>query len=167
MASDKPAGYSTTQIMLHWSVATLVIFQFFINDGIKDAWHAYSRGEPTTQEQIAAANVHVIIGLSILALTLWRLVLRVRLGAPPAPDGEPRLLRIAAKATHHTLYLLLVLVPLSGAAAWFLGAEAASRGHGIMRTLLFIVACLHVVGALLQLVVFRSNVFMRMLATKD
>lgn len=167
MASATPAGYSTTQIMLHWSVATLVIFQFFINDGIADAFDAFVRGEAVSGEQTAAANVHVIIGLSILALTLWRLVLRIRLGAPPSPENEPRVMRIVAKGTHHALYLLLLLVPMSGAAAWFLGAEGAAQGHAVMRALLFIVACLHVLGALVQLVVFRSNVFTRMLVTKD
>lgn len=167
MDTGRPEGYSATQIMLHWSIATLVIFQFFLNDGIEDAWQAYAGGRTASEEQLAGANVHVIIGLVILALAIWRIAIRLTRGAPPPPDNEPTLMRRAASATHIALYVLIILVPLSGAAAWFLGAEAASRGHGIMRTLLFILACLHIAGALVQLLVFRSNVFTRMLMTKD
>lgn len=166
MAKARPEGYSATQIMLHWSVATLVVFQFFLNDGIMDAWHGFAHGEPVTEEQLAAANVHVIIGLTILALALWRIALRLLRGAPPPPENEPPVLRLAARAAHLALYVLIVLTPMSGAAAWFLGAEPAAAAHGLFRALLFILAVLHIAGALVQFFVFRSNVLSRMLMTK-
>lgn len=167
MRDTRPDGYSTTQIMLHWSVATLVVMQFFVNDEIGDAWRAFAAGGAADESQAANARVHVVIGLVILALALWRIVLRLTRGAPPPPSDEPRLLRIAASAAHLSLYVLLVLTPLSGAAAWFLVAEPAAAAHGVLRALLFIVAVLHIAGALVQLLVFRSNVFWRMLAAKE
>lgn len=166
MADTRPDGYSATQIMLHWSVATLVVFQFFVNDGIGEAWRGLARGETVDDGLLAAANVHVIIGVTILALALWRLVLRLSRGAPPPPANEPPLLRRLAAATHHLLYVLIVVTPLSGAAAWFLGVEAASVAHGVARALLFVVALLHIAGALVQHFVFRSDVLTRMLVTR-
>lgn len=167
MATKRPEGYSSIQIMLHWSVAVLVAFQFFLNDGIADAWRDYMRGEGVESEDVAAANVHVIIGMVILVLALWRIGLRVSHGAPPPPEDEPRFLRIIAEATHGLLYLLIVLTPLSGAVAWFFEVEAAGAGHGVMRVLLFFVVLLHIVGALVQHFVFRSNVLKRMLMTSE
>lgn len=167
MSAARPEGYSATQIMLHWSVATLVVFQFFVNDGIEDAWRGFVRGDTVSEELVAAANVHVIIGMTILVLALWRIWLRLSRGAPPPPATEPPALRRVAEAAHMALYALIVLTPLSGAAAWFLGIEAASTGHGLFRALLFILAVLHIVGALVQVFVFRSDALTRMLMTKD
>ena len=167
MAGVRPKGYSMMQIMLHWSVATLVVFQFFINDEIGEAWRGIVLGEPVDDEAVQLASVHVIMGVLILVLTLWRIVLRVFRGAPPPPEGEPRVLRILAEATHGLLYLLLIVTPLSGAAAWFLESEAAAAVHGVARVLLFFVAVIHIAGALVQVFVFRSDVLSRMLMTKD
>ena len=85
-ASTPSDGYSPTQIMLHWSVAILVAFQFFLNDGIAAAWRAMVRGEEPAAEAASAADVHVTIGLTILALALWRIVLRLTFGAPGGAD---------------------------------------------------------------------------------
>ena len=167
MAGTRPDGYSAMQIMLHWSVATLVVFQFFVNDGIAEAWHGFARGETVDEGLLAAANVHVIIGITILALALWRIALRFSRGAPPPPENEPPVLRRVAEAAHVLLYVLIVVTPLSGAAAWFLSSEAASAGHGIARALLFVVAVLHIAGALVQHFFLRSDVLTRMLMTKD
>ena len=40
MASKSPAGYSGTQIVLHWLIAALVFFQVFFGDGMEHAYHA-------------------------------------------------------------------------------------------------------------------------------
>lgn len=167
MGGTRPEGYSTTQIMLHWSVATLVVFQFFVNDEIADAWRDFMRGREVEPDDLAAANVHVIIGLVILLLAVWRIWLRLSRGAPAPPGNEPPVLRLAAHAAHGSLYVLLVVTPLSGAAAWFVGLEPAAGVHALARILLFAVAVLHIAGALVQAVVFRSDALTRMLTTKD
>jgi cytochrome b561 len=167
MHDARPEGYSTLQIMLHWGVATLVAFQFFVNDGIDDAWRAFVTGGAVEAEQMAAANVHVVIGLVILALALCRIVLRLTRGVLAPPPNEPRALQLAASGAHLALYVLLILTPLSGAAAWFFEAEPAAAAHGVFRALLFIVVLLHIAGAFVQLLVFRSDVFWRILMTRD
>ena len=88
MAGTRPDGYSAMQIMLHWSVATLVVFQFFVNDGIAEAWRGFARGETVDEGLLAAANVHVIIGITILALALWRIALMLPRRAPTPRPGS-------------------------------------------------------------------------------
>ena len=167
MRQTRPAGYSTLQIVLHWSVATLVACQFFINDEIDEAWRGLVAGRPVAADEMASANVHVVIGLIVLVLALLRIAIRLMRGAPPPAPNEPRLLQIAGTAAHVGLYVLLVLTPLSGAAAWFLQAEPAASAHGAFRVLLFFLVVAHIAGALAHLVIFRSDVFWRILAPRD
>jgi cytochrome b561 len=165
-AAARPDAYSTLQILIHWLVAALVAFQYLFNEGIMASWHFYAHGEPATPAQLSGANIHISVGLAVLLLAIIRLGVRLSRGAPAAPEGEPKPLRILAAATHHLLYLLIFLVPLSGAAAWFFVAERAATGHDLMKALLFIVVLLHIAGAVVQAVVFRSNVFARMLPSR-
>ncbi len=166
-AAVRPTHYSKAQIALHWTIALLVAFQYLINDGIMAAWHSYAHGDAVTQAQLSGATLHVSVGLLVLALAVVRLFLRVTRGAPALPANEARPLRILATATHHTLYLLIFVVPMSGAAAWFLLAERAATVHNISKFLLMVVVALHIAGALVQTFVFRSNVMMRMLSTRS
>lgn len=62
--------------------------------------------------------IHVQLGVALLALTVWRLGLRLGRGAPVAPRGlAPRAWR-AARAAHGLIYLLLIVLPLSGYVMW-------------------------------------------------
>lgn len=57
---------------------------------------------------------HKAIGFTVLLLMVVRIAMKMRMTAPAYPDALPRSLQIAAKALHHSIYLLLVLVPLFG-----------------------------------------------------
>lgn len=163
MSSARPSGYSALQISLHWAVVLLVIFQFLASDGMEAVWRAMRRGTEITSAETLFANLHAAAGILILLLVLWRLYLRFTRGAPPAPVGEAAVLRIVAALTHWALYILLVLTPLSGAAAYFGGVVQAGEAHQFGKTLILIVAILHVVGVLAQQFVFRTDVLRRMM----
>lgn len=156
-----PKGYSSTQIALHWIVALLVLVQFLNTDAIGAAWHAVRRGLDVVPGGLLV-TAHVIGGIAILTFAIWRIALRLTRGAPPPPADDPRTLRYAAAATHGLLYLLLLLVPLSGLAAWFGGVAPAGEAHEILKTLLLVVVLLHIAGALYQRFVLRSEVLQRM-----
>lgn len=156
-----PESYTRTQIVLHWLVALLVLAQYLDNGAIGSAWRAMRRGlEEVPGGPLVAA--HVVIGVAILAFGIWRVVLRLTHGAPPPPAGEPRILRILAAATHGGLYLLLLLLPVSGLVAWFGGIGQAADAHSVLKSLLMAVVLLHVAGALYQRFVLRSDVLARM-----
>lgn len=165
-AAVRPERYTNLQLLLHWLVAALVAFQYLFNEGIMASWHFYAHGDAATPEDFSGANLHVLVGLTVLLLAIVRLAVRISHRAPAAPEGEPRPLRILATATHHLLYLLIFLVPLSGAMAWFFVIERAATGHNLTKALLLAVVLVHIAGAVVQAVVFRSNVFSRMLPSR-
>lgn len=159
-AKVRPAGYSATQIVLHWSIAVLILVQFLASEGIEQVWDAFEDGEVAGYSPLA--NLHVAIGMSVLLLAIARVWLRVTHGAPPPPAGDPAPARIVAHAVHGLLYLLLFLLPISGGVAWFGGVEQAADAHKVMKTALLVLVGLHVAGALVQQFVMRSGVLVRM-----
>lgn len=82
-------GYSLAQISLHWIIALLVLAQFLNDDAIGAAWRAIRRGAAEVPGGVLV-TAHVVAGIAILALVLWRLGLRLTRGAPPAPPTSPR-----------------------------------------------------------------------------
>lgn len=156
-------GYSPMQVALHWMVVVLVAFQFLAHDGIEESWRAFVRGDdPPSADETALAYLHIGSGILVLLFALARIYLRVTRGAPPPPADEPRLLQITAEAVHGSIYVLLLLLPISGMAAWFLGVEVAGDVHEMLKNLLLAAIVLHIGGALFQHFVRRSEVLMRM-----
>jgi cytochrome b561 len=153
-----PNTYSKTQIALHWIIAAMVFFQLIFNEGIEELWEARTEGSAL---DVQFANPHVVIGIVIAVLVLWRIWLRLSRGAPPAHAEEPPALRLVAAATHILFYTLLLLMPLSGGLAWFGGVEQAARFHGLLEKVLIPLIALHVAGALAQHFIFRSNALKR------
>jgi cytochrome b561 len=158
----KVTGYSRMQVTLHWMVVVLVAFQFLAHDGIEDTWRAFVRGEEAPIGRATLTAMHWATGILVLLLALLRICLRLGRGAPSPPADEPRLLQMAAEAVHGSIYVLLLLLPITGAVAWFLGVRAAADVHALLTNLLLAAIVFHVAGALFQHFVRRSQVLMRM-----
>ena len=150
MEKPKPKGYSALQIGLHWAVAGLIVIQFLAHDGIEHAWRAFDRSEPPAADDLRWAYLHIAFGYTIFVLALWRLWLRFTRGAPALPENEPAILKFVANATHVLIYVLIVGMPLSGGVAWFFGVGAAAAAHSLAKDALFVLVCLHIIGALAQ-----------------
>lgn len=157
--------FSPLQILLHWGVALLILSQFLTDDAMGQAWRALRRG--TAEPDSLLAPLHVLGGLLVLTLAVWRIALRVTYKTPPAAVGEPRLLRLAAAGTHILLYLLLLALPATGLAAWFGGIRPAAGLHETLATLLLVTIALHLAGAAYQQFVLRSDVVARMLPLRN
>lgn len=153
-----PAGYSRVQIALHWIVVLLIVQQYLLKDGIADAWEASRAGLEVPFDPLVA--VHVAGGALIMAFALWRLVLRARRGAPAAVGSAK--LQMLARLTHAGLYALMILMPVTGAMAWFGGVEAAAQGHNLLKVVLLVLVALHVVGALYHHFVLKDAMLDRM-----
>lgn len=158
-----PAGYSRAQIVLHWTIALLILVQFLAADGIENAWNALQEGDALRAGDLPLAWLHVGIGITVLVLAFVRVWLRLTRGAPPLPDNDPLPARIGAHVVHALIYLLLFLMPISGSIAWFGGVGEAGDVHEFLKTALLVLICLHVAGALVQQFVLRSGIMMRML----
>ncbi len=156
----EPKGYSRGQIGLHWIIALLLVPQFLLHDGIKAAFREMMKGGAASYD--AMVLLHVVGGLLILVLMLWRVALRMDRGVPPPPAGESAVQKRVASAVHGLLYLVLFLLPLSGLAAWFGAAGAAAEFHELMKPLLLILVALHVLGALYHQFVLKTGLIDRM-----
>lgn len=153
-------GYSPKQIWLHWIIAILIITQFVLHEGIVAQSDALEKGLSIAPTLLARS--HVIIGGLIFILALFRVYLLVTRGAPTTPASEPILLRFLAKATHVALYAVMLLMPISGSVAWFGGVEAAKAGHNLGKTVMLVFVLLHVVGAIYQHFILKTDVMRRM-----
>src|SRR3546814_1675114 len=72
---------------------------------------------------MAAMGVHKALGVTILVLTIVRIVWRLGHKVPPLPDAVPAWQRPLSKIVHFLFYALLILLPLSG----WLWMSAADR----------------------------------------
>jgi cytochrome b561 len=160
-----PKGFSKLQIALHWAVVLVVGAQFVFHDAIVAAWRDWVRDGSVTAGTMAVA--HLGGGSLVLILTLWRLWLRRTRGAPPPPVDEPVILTFGARVIQSGLYGLLILVPLTGIAAWGLDVRASAGLHEVLKNILFLLILLHVGGALWGQFGQKNRVMRRMMVAED
>ena len=155
-----PNAYSRTQIRLHWLIFVLIALQYLLHEPIAEAWGKIEEGLTYDFHPLIAA--HVVAGLAVLVLALWRIKIRLTRGAPALPAGEPAAMKLAAHVVHGALYALMLLMPVSGAVAWFGGVETAGEAHEVLRILLLALVALHVLAALYHQFVLKTNIMERM-----
>lgn len=107
--------YSTVSLTLHWGIALLVAVQI----GLITAHEAIEG--PMSRTMI---EWHKSVGMTILVLTLGRIVWRLMNPALPLPSTAPRWQNILARTTHILFYVLLLALPLLGWAASSAGGRA-------------------------------------------
>jgi cytochrome b561 len=92
--------------VLHWISAGLVL-------GMLGLGVYMVQVVDDTAVRFELTQTHKSVGITILALTIARLGLRIRTVAP-APEPAARALRLTAKAAHVALYVLLLAMPVTG-----------------------------------------------------
>jgi cytochrome b561 len=109
--------YSAVAILLHWVIAATLTLQIFLG------WRL--EGEEAFVRS-GLLRVHKSIGISILALTLARLLWRVWKRPPPRSNPLKPVEQTLAKWVHAGFYVVLVVLPLSG---W---AMVSMRSSGML-----------------------------------
>jgi cytochrome b561 len=161
MSEKSPEGYSFAQIVLHWTIAALIVFQLAFNRPMQEAFDDRMDGE--VSGAIGGALVHAGVGITILVLAIVRVGIRLTRGVPPVHWDKPAVLVWIGYATHMLLYGFIFGMPLTGAVAWFFGVEASAEIHEIGRLVLIPTIGLHAIGALAEHFVFKNNSLIRML----
>jgi len=107
----------------HWIIVVLIVTMGWLGLTMTDL--------PTGVEKVRMYTLHKSIGLTILALAVLRLGWRLYAGRP-VPLPQPAWQRRIADLTHAALYLLLVVIPLSG---WVVNSSAGFplRWWGVVR----------------------------------
>jgi len=161
--------YGSVAIAIHWSSATAVILAFIAGLVLANS--------ATVPAPLLVA--HIVLGLLVFALTLFRIVWWWLADKHPAPPADqPQWQRMTATIVHGLLYVLLILMATSGIAtivssgaipALASGAPAPDFSeliprvaHGIMSKLLLGLFVLHVAAALYHQFVRRDRLLARM-----
>lgn len=166
--------YHTALVVLHWLLAIGLIFMLLMGTFSLD------KLPNSSPDKIGALKGHMIIGITIGALMLLRLVVRMSTARPaPAGTGNALLDRLGPIA-HWTLYVLVFAMVGSGLGTALLAGlpdivfggigslPADFKGlvpravHGIVPKLLMLVIALHVVAALWHQFVRRDALLARM-----
>lgn len=162
MSSEDRSGYSLSQILLHWAVVVLVLFQLAFGEAMEALVDADRNGAVLSPTATLMGNLHIYAGVLVLILTLTRAVLRVNRGAPAAGDGGTALSDRIAEIVHGAFYGLLFLAPVSGLVAYTALPEMAGL-HKLVKPAFILLIALHVAGALWHQVVRRDGLMRRMI----
>jgi cytochrome b561 len=102
--------YTTVAIALHWAIAfaifAMIPVGWWMSDAVLDPATRGLAGE--------VFQLHKSVGLTILALSLVRLLWRLMHKAPPLPQAMPAWEKALAKATHWLFYFAMIALPVSG-----------------------------------------------------
>jgi cytochrome b561 len=102
----------------HWLVAALAVFVLSLGGAIAGA----PRNTPTRDLLLV---MHRSVGVTILAVVLFRAIWRGRHPPPPLPPTVMGLERVSPAAPTPLLYLLLIAMPLAGY------VDAVAAGHAV------------------------------------
>lgn len=101
------ARYDSIAMTIHWLTALAISAQLAMG------W-SMTLMKPGTYLQFSLYQWHKSIGMTILALSLVRLLWRLAHPPPPLPATMPAWQRRLAKFTHAGLYVLMIGLPLTG-----------------------------------------------------
>ena len=182
MNSSTDAGsYGAVAIGLHWVLAVALVGAFSVG--------LYMHDLPFSPQRLRLFNWHKWAGITILALSVLRLLWRLTHRPPPLGDAVlgrmPPWQRQAHHATHALLYALFLAVPLAGWAyssaagfpiVWFgvlplpdwmpvdkaLATDVLKPLHQVLAFALAALAALHVGAALQHQWIARDGLIRRM-----
>ena len=106
MSAAQAPRFTATAIALHWLVFALIACGFMLA--------LYMTGLPLSPAKLKYYSWHKGIGVTVFMLAVARLLWRLAYGAPPPPASMPAWQRRAATASHALLYVLILVIPVSG-----------------------------------------------------
>jgi cytochrome b561 len=169
--------FDQVSIALHWLTVLLIIVQF------STVWLLETVDEKSSFAMLLL-GMHRNSGVLVWVIGLARLVWRHNFAyLPPFPPGMPRLQQTIAKANEYSLYILLLLQPITGLGRVLLRGHPFDlffwevpvlfendpirhlfvEAHEVGAKLLLALIGLHVGAALFHRLVLRDGVLQRML----
>ena len=168
--------YPLAMRTLHWLMALIIFGLIALGIYMSDL----PKEDPSRMDLY---NLHKSFGFTILILFFVRLGIRLKSKIPELPSEISAKEKKLAKAGHHTLYLLIFLVPFAGVlfsnlygyGIYFFGldippffpqnagiAESVGEIHGFLAYTLLALVGVHVLGALKHQFIDKINLLNRM-----
>ena len=104
----KADRYTTVAIALHWLIGLAIIFMLALGLLMNNL------PDDRQELQYKLYQLHKSVGITILALSLLRLIWRLMHRPPPLPAGTPRRERLLSQAVHWAFYGFMIGMPLTG-----------------------------------------------------
>jgi cytochrome b561 len=104
----QPLHYSRAAMLLHWSIAALILIDF----AFALSFTRFNPGE--TWYFRAAYRMHMSAGMPLLALSMSCVAWRLLHTYPALPRDMHTMTRALAKIAHTLLYVFIVVVPATG-----------------------------------------------------
>ena len=99
------SSYHYSQIIIHWLVALLVIYQFTFGGNIEFLeLESCINSKTNALKSCQYLNNHYLVGVIIFLLMIVRLFLRILFGAPPLPKSIPLTIKIFARLSHYITF---------------------------------------------------------------
>ncbi len=174
--------YSPLARGLHWTIAGLIVAQYVLAE-----MSEYAEDAGRVVAQLALLANHKSVGITILALALFRLIWRATHQPPALTAVMPKWQHAASSITHWLLYGFLFALPITGwlmssaksySVSWFnlfvlpdfvAANEALADNleyiHELLAEALFVIAAIHILAALKHYLVDKDGVMQRMAST--
>jgi len=162
-------------VALHWLLAILIVLALVLGGTV------LAEIPNDAPEKLTALQAHMIIGITILVLTLIRIGVRFTAADPAELKGEKPLQKKASAAIHGLLYLGVLVMATSGLGLAYLaglpdivfgGSGAAVPAdfaeftprlvHGLVSKLLMALIALHLLAALYHQFIVKDGLLRRM-----
>ena len=177
MPPKETTAYAPLLRAIHWATAVLFIAAMLIGlyCGLQP---------PGTSPRRELLEVHKSLGMTLLFLSVLRLMVRFATRVPAEPSSFGVLVRLAARLNHVALYAILFAMPLTGYAFSSAGgyslkyfwtfswprlvadnpgiAHAGEVSHDALAWLVYAAVALHIAATFWHAVVLRDGTLARM-----
>lgn len=176
MTTSTLTRYIPLMVSLHWLITLLIFTEFALGK--------YSSLLPDNANEIVPLGAHMLPGLTILVVIVFRFIVRMRTPRPAHAFTGSAFINGLGKVTHYALYLFVFLMAVSGVSlslqaglvqTVFGGVGSAPRISSSSlrafctkssRPSLLLLILLHIGGALYHQFVIKDKLFARMSFSK-
>jgi cytochrome b561 len=180
MLKNTPHSYGSVAKCFHWTIFALIVALLTVGFLMTDM--------SNSPDKFKIYGLHKSIGIMVLTLALLRLGWKLINSSPLLPNTLTPLEKLAAKAGHALLYVLILAMPLSG---WLMSSAGGfpvsvfglftlpdliapdkewskffRETHEWLAYAIIIMVSLHALAALLHHYYYKDNVLTRMLPGK-
>ena len=166
--------YGSISKIFHWLSAAVLIFQIPLGFYLVDL--------DFNEKRLTIESIHVLLGLSIFYITIFRLIYKLFNPTPPLSNSIFPGQRLIAKLNHVFLYITIIMVTISGALKKLFNgeildviffsfeikdnfdlAELFYDIHIVANYTLISLISLHILAVITHKVLFRENLLKKIL----